>query len=206
MTSPGPTGRVPDVPVYVDSPMALAALEVYRQALHDAPGRVKFRPELLEGPDPFDPGSLRLAGSRAASEQLNDPGHPCIIISASGMATVGRVLHHLEHQLLRSRNSVILTGYQVPGTRGRALADRAPNLKIHGHYVPVRAEVVNIRGFSAHADAAMLVDWLKGIGDPRSAFVVHGEPASADALARDLRVSLGWNAVVPRYEERVRID
>ena len=199
-------GRAPEVPVYVDSPMALAALEVYRGALHDPAERVEFRPELLEEPDPFDPGRLRLAGSRTASEWLNDPGHPCVIISASGMATGGRVLHHLEHQLPQSRNSVILTGYQVPGTRGRALADGAPNLKIHGHYVPVHAEVVNIRGFSAHADSTMLLDWLKAIPDPRSAFVVHGEPESADALARELRTRLGWNAVVPRYQERVRID
>jgi metallo-beta-lactamase family protein len=199
-------GRAPDVSVYVDSPMALAALEVYRRALYDPAGRLEFRPELLEEPDPFDPGRLQLAGSRAASERLNDPGHPCIILSASGMATGGRVLHHLEHQLPESRNSVILTGYQVPGTRGRALADGAPNVKIHGCYVPVRAEVFNIRGFSAHADAEMLVDWLTAIPGPSSAFVVHGESASAEALAHELRRTLGWNAVVPRYQERVRID
>ena len=198
-------GRVPDVPIYVDSPMALAALDVYRQALHDSAGHLEFRPELLEGPNPFDTGSLHLATSRAESEKLNDPDHPCIVISASGMATGGRVLHHLEHQLPRSRNSVILTGYQVPGTRGRALADGAPNLKIHGSYVPVRAEVVNIRGFSAHADSSMVIDWLKGIHEPRGAFVVHGEPDSAAALAGTLRTSLDWNAVVPRFQERVRI-
>ena len=199
-------GRAPDVPVYVDSPMALAALEVYRGAVHDPPERVEFRPELLAKPNPFDPGRLQLAGSRAASEQLNDPAHPCVIISASGMATGGRVLHHLEHQLPRSRNSVIVTGYQVSGTRGRALADGAPHLKIHGRYVPVRAEVVNIRGYSAHADAPMLLDWLKAIPEPRCAFVVHGDPASAEALAGELRSGLGWNAVVPRYQERVQID
>ncbi len=199
-------GRVPDVPVYVDSPMALAGLEVYRGALHDSAGRLELRPELFEVTDPFDPGSLHLAPSRVESEKLNDPDHPCIVVSASGMATGGRVLHHLEHQLPRSRNSVILTGYQVPGTRGRALADGAPNLKIHGRYVPVRAEVVNIRGFSAHADSQMVTDWLRVIDDPRTAFVVHGEPDSADALANTLRARLGWNAAVPRFQERVRID
>lgn len=198
--------RVPDVPVYVDSPMALAALEVYRQALHDRAGRVEFRPELLDVPDPFDTGNLHLASSRVESEKLNDPEHPCIVISASGMATGGRVLHHLEHQLPRSRNSVILTGYQVPGTRGRSLADGAPNLKIHGNYVPVRAEVVNIRGYSAHADSSMVTDWLKGVHEPRCAFVVHGEPDSAAALADTLRTHLGWNTVVPRFQERVKID
>jgi metallo-beta-lactamase family protein len=199
-------GHVPDVPVYVDSPMALAALEVYRQALHHPAGRLEFRPELFEVPDPFDSGRLHLAPSRVESEKLNDPAHPCIVISASGMATGGRVLHHLEHQLPRARNSVILTGYQVAGTRGRALADGAPNLKIHGSYVPVRAEVVNIRGYSAHADSQMVTDWLRGIHDPRAAFVVHGEPDSSAALANTLCSGLGWNAVVPRFREHVRID
>ncbi len=196
-------GCVPEVPVYVDSPMALAALEVYRTALHEPGGSEEFRPELLEGPDPFDAGWLHLASSREESEKLNDPVHPCIVVSASGMATGGRVLHHLEHQLPRQRNSVILTGYQVPGTRGRALADGAPNVKIHGSYVPVRAEVVSIRGFSAHADEAMLTDWVRGAGAPGTAFVVHGEPASSAAFADQLRTELGWNSVVPRYEERV---
>jgi metallo-beta-lactamase family protein len=199
-------GLVPDVPVYVDSPMALAALEVYRQALHDPTGRVEFRSELFGATNPFDSGRLHLAPSRDESEKLNDPEHPCIVISASGMATGGRVLHHLEHQLPRTRNSVILTGYQVLGTRGRALADGAVNIKIHGHYVPVRAEVVNIRGYSAHADCQMVVDWLQEMGEPRSAFVVHGEPASSDALAALLHARLGWNAVIPRFQERVRID
>jgi len=111
-------GQVPVVPVYVDSPMALAALEVYRSALHEPDGSQELRPELLEGPDPFDAGWLHLAPSRGESEKLNDPEHPCIVVSASGMATGGRVLHHLEHQLPRPRNSVILTGYQVLGTRG----------------------------------------------------------------------------------------
>ena len=198
-------GRVPEVPVYVDSPMALAALEVYRDALHEVGGSQEFRPELLEGPDPFDAGWLHLAPRREESEKLNDPGRPCIVVSASGMATGGRVLHHLEHQLPHRRNAVILTGYQVLGTRGRALADGAPNVKIHGSYVPVRAEVVSIRGFSAHADSTMLTDWVRGAGTPGTAFVVHGEPESSASFAGQLRTELGWNSVVPRYEERVRL-
>jgi len=198
-------GRVPDVPVYVDSPMALAALEIYRDALTD-PDLQEFRPELLTGGDPFDTGRLRLVHGPVESEQLNDPSHACIVISASGMATGGRVLHHLQHQLPHRRNAVILTGYQVPGTRGRALADGAHEIKIHGHYVPVRAEIVDIRGFSAHADADQVVAWLRDSPAPSTAFVVHGEPDSAAALAQRLRSELGWTAVVPRYEERVRAD
>ena len=111
------SGRAPDVPVYVDSPMAIAALAVYRGALHSPSGQQHFRPEVVEARDPFDPGQLHVAPNRVESEKLNNPHHPCIVVSASGMATGGRVLHHLEHQLPNPRNSVILTGYQVPGTR-----------------------------------------------------------------------------------------
>jgi metallo-beta-lactamase family protein len=197
-------GRVPDVPVYVDSPMALAALEVYRGALADTPDP-EFRPELLTGGDPFDPGRLNLVPGPVESAELNDPAHPCIVISASGMATGGRVLHHLEHQLPHARNAVVLTGYQVAGTRGRALADGAREIKIHGAYVPVRAEVVNIRGFSAHADSSQMLTWLRDAPAPRTVFLVHGEPASSAALRDTLRDELGWSGVVPRFEERVRL-
>jgi metallo-beta-lactamase family protein len=197
-------GRVPDVPVYVDSPMALAALEVYRDAVagHDP----DFRPELLTGGDPFATGRLTLVPGPVESERLNDPSRPCIVISASGMATGGRVLHHLEHQLPRPRNCVVLTGFQVAGTRGRALADGAREIKIHGRYVPVRAEVANIRGFSAHADSAQVVDWLRDVPEPRGVFVVHGEPTSSAALVETLHAELGWTAVAPRFQERVRVD
>jgi metallo-beta-lactamase family protein len=197
-------GRVPDVPVYVDSPMALAALEVYRDAAFQHDG--DFRPELLTGDDPFDTGRLKLVPGPVESEKLNDPTRPCIVISASGMATGGRVLHHLEHQLPRSRNSVVLTGYQVQGTRGRALADGAREIKIHGRYIPVRAEVVNIRGFSAHADADQMIGWLRSSPEPRGVFVVHGEPPAAAAFVETLHAELGWTAVAPRHDERVRVE
>ena len=195
-----PRGRVPDVPVFVDSPMALSALEVYRSAL----GREdEYRPEVLAERDPFDPGRLALVHAPQESEKLNDPHHPCIVVSASGMAEGGRVLHHLEHQLPRSRNAVVLTGYQVAGTRGRALADGARQVKIHGRYVPVRAEIANLRGFSAHADSDQLVSWVRGAGSPASVFVVHGEESSALALADRLHDDLGLVAVAPEYGERV---
>lgn len=193
--------KVPDVPVFVDSPMALAALEVYRAAL----GAGEYRPEVVAEQDPFDPGRLALVHGPQESERLNDPRHPCIVVSASGMAEGGRVLHHLEHQLPRSRNAVVLTGFQVAGTRGRALADGARQVKIHGRYVPVRAEIANLRGFSAHADVDQLVDWVKGAGSPSGVFVVHGEEASATALARRLDDDLGCVAVAPEYGERVRL-
>lgn len=198
-------GRVPDVPVYVDSPMALAALEVYKLGLRAEDG--DFRDELrAAGARSFDPGQLRLVRGAVESEKLNDPRHPCILISASGMAAGGRVLHHLRHQLPHPSNSVILTGYQVVGTRGRALVDGARAVKIHGRYVTVRAEVVNLGGYSAHADVEGLVDWLRPMPPPRTAFVVHGEPDAAAAFADRLIGELDWNAVVPRYLEKVVVD
>jgi metallo-beta-lactamase family protein len=196
--------RIPDVPVYVDSPMALAALEVYQMTLRSQDS--DFRDELRDDRQPFDPGHLRLVRGPVESEKLNDPRHPCILISASGMATGGRVVHHLEHQLPHARNSVILTGYQVAGTRGRALADGARAVKIHGRYVSVAAEIVNLRGFSAHADADQMVEWLRPSPVPRTAFVVHGEPDAAAALAAQLGVELGWTAVVPTHLEKVLVD
>lgn len=197
-------GQLPRVPMYVDSPMALAALEVYRSA--NSARDSDFRPELGEGADPFGAEHVRLVSSPQESETLNDPSHPCILISASGMASGGRVLHHLEHQLPHARNSVIFTGYQVPGTRGHALAEGASAIKIHGRYVPVRAEIVSVQGFSAHADGAQVLEWLHASPPPKAVFVVHGDPPALGALASELHTQLGWTAVVARAGERVRID
>ena len=196
-------GRIPALPVYVDSPMALHALEVYRDAIHR--GDPEIRPEVGNG-DLFEPVGLRLMATREDSELLNRPDHPCVIVSASGMATGGRVLHHLAEQLPQPRNAVVLTGFQVPGTRGRALAEGAKTLKIHGRYVPVRAEICTVRGYSAHADAAETLQWLGRMPAPQTAYVVHGEPSAAAALAERIGDELGWVAVVPRYQERVRLD
>ena len=117
------------------------------------------------------------------SKQINSVNTPAIIISASGMATGGRVLHHLAQRLPDSRNCVLLAGFQAQGTRGRALEEGAKSIQIHGQSVPVRAEVVNLRQFSAHAGRSELMRWLKGVpAQPRQLFLVHGEPAAAQAL------------------------
>ena len=196
-------GRIPQVPVYVDSPMALRALDVYKEAIaaHDP----QLRPEVTMASTSYRPSHLKLMPSRQESEKLNRPGKPCIIVSASGMATGGRVLHHLAHQLPNGRDTVILTGFQVPGTRGHALAEGERQIKIHGRYIPVRAEVCATNAYSAHADAEQMVAWLSGMKPPDTAYVVHGEEQAARALADRLADELGWNAVVPRYLERVRL-
>ena len=183
-------GRIPPVPVYVDSPMALRSLEIYR-----APSQAC---ELRDGARLRLP-HLRLTQLRTVEEskRLNTLGAPAIIISASGMATGGRVLHHLARMLPDPRNCVVLTGYQAVGTRGRSLADGAQSLKLLGMEVGVRASVVRDEEFSVHADASELVDWARGLSPaPGRIFCVHGEPDSASALAGALRSRLGLDAAV----------
>lgn len=195
-------GLIPPVPVYLDSPMALKALDVYRLALQV--GRRDIRDGVAAL---IDVPGLREAHTAEESMALNSPRSPCIILSASGMATGGRVVHHLKHLLPDERNSVVLVGYQAVGTRGRDLADGASSLKMHGRYVPVRAEVAQVEGFSVHADADELIAWAAAMPDPPAAtYVVHGEQAASQALALRIRGDLGWNAVVPRDGETVRID
>lgn len=195
-------GQIPEVPIFVDSPMALAALDVYRAALgarSDELDRERAAP--LRDLDGLDVHRVRDA---AGSERLNRPKEPCIIISASGMATGGRVVHHLIRQLPDPRNSVVLTGYQAPGTRGRQLVEGARAVKMHGRYVPVRAEVVAISDFSVHADSDELVAWVASAPElPKTVYIVHGEPTSSRALADRIQDELGVVAVVPRLGERV---
>jgi len=194
-----------ELPVYVDSPMALAALAVYERAAKD--GDPEIRPEFRGDPAPFDPGRLIEAHSADASKAIHDAALPAIIISASGMATGGRVLHHLARRLPEARNSLVLVGYQAEGTRGRALLRGATTLKMHGRYVPVRAEIVDASGFSVHADGGELVAWLASApAAPRTVFVVHGEAEAAFALQRAIGERVGCLAVVPQHGERVRLD
>lgn len=137
---------------------------------------------------------------------LNSPRVPCVIISASGMGSGGRVVHHLKHMLPDRLNTVVLTGYQAAGTRGRALLDGATELKMHGQYVPVRAEIVADEEFSVHADADELVAWLREMPEPpETVYVAHGEQGSSDAFAARIRRELDLTAVVPRLGERVRL-
>jgi metallo-beta-lactamase family protein len=123
------------------------------------------------------------------------------------MASGGRVVHHLKHQLPDPRNTVILTGYQAEGTRGRQLLDGTRQVKMHGRYVPVTADIVQVPDFSVHADGDEIIAWLRRApAAPRTVFVVHGEPRASAALAKRISDELGWCAVAPRYAERVRLD
>lgn len=198
-------GAIPRLPVFVDSPMALTALGVYRRAI--AAGAPDIRPDLVGRPDPFDTGTLSEARTREQSMDIDASAYPSIVVSASGMASGGRVLHHLAATLGHQRNSVVLVGFQAAGTRGRSLAEGARAVKMFGRYVPVRAEVAVLDGLSVHADASEIVDWLRTAdGEPDTVFCVHGEPNAAAALADRVDGELGWAAVVPRHGERVRLD
>lgn len=195
-------GRVPAVPVYVDSPMALAALKLYRAAAER--GGEEMRPEIVARSEVFDPASVTEVRSVEESIALNALKGPAIIISASGMATGGRVLHHLAHRLPDPANTVILVGYQADGTRGRRLLNGEPQLKMLGRYVRVKAEVVNVQAFSVHADQGELVGWLRmAPRPPKTVYVVHGDPAAAEALRAAIVRELGWNASVARHLQTV---
>ncbi|QQS23439.1 MAG: MBL fold metallo-hydrolase [Actinomycetota bacterium] len=197
-------GELPPVPVYVDSPMALAALGVYREAI--AARSDELRPEILDDPTPFLEDRVTEVFDPEASKRVTASAEPKIIVSASGMAAGGRVVHHLARFLSDPANSVVLVGFQAEGTRGRALVDGARELKIFGQYVRVRAEVASLPSFSVHADAAELVAWLRTAErPPRGVFIVHGEHAAARALHDRIEGELDWTAVVAKHDELVRL-
>lgn len=194
-------GEIPDVPVHVDSPMALQALAVYRSEA--------FGNELQADPFEVLKSLHHLSAARTPDEsrRLDESRTPSIIVAASGMATGGRVVHHLRSLLPDRRNTVVLTGYQAVGTRGRALQEGAHEVKIQGHYVRVRADVVTDDGFSVHADAGELVSWLLDMPrPPDTVYVVHGEPEAAQALAARIRAATECAVAVARLDERVLLD
>ncbi len=197
-------GAVPDVPVHVDSPMALAALAVYRRAIAERWSEI--RPELTGGEAPFDPGDLREVRTLAQSRAREKESGPRVIVSASGMATGGRVLRHLARHLPDEKSSVVLVGYQARGTRGDRLLRGERAVKMLGRYVPVRAEIVDQSGFSVHADADETLAWLASAERaPETCFAVHGEPEASRALADRVDRELGWAAAVPRDGETVAV-
>ena len=195
------SGAIPIVPVIVDSPMALAALKVYRAARDRRD--CELRPEVFGEEDPFTTARLSEAATVEDSKAATARGDSTIVISASGMATGGRVLHHLTKRLPDPRSCVIIAGFQSRGTRGSQLAEGATEVKIHGAYVPVRAEVVAIDAFSGHADSDDLMAWADTSREaPQTSFVIHGEPEASTALRTRLR-GASWTAVIPKFGERV---
>lgn len=194
-------GRIPHLPAYIDSPMAVSATEIYCAHPEDFEG--DMRAMVMDRNCPLECAEFHLTRRPDESRAINGIQGPVLIVSASGMATGGRVLHHLRLRLPDPRTTVLLAGYQAAGTRGRNLQYGAATVRIFGTDVPVLAHVETLHGLSAHADASGLVRWLHTAAQPpRSVFVVHGEPGPARALAGRVRGELGWPAVVPAYREQ----
>jgi metallo-beta-lactamase family protein len=199
------SGRIPQLPTYVDSPMAIDATDIY--AAHPEEFDAEMSALLRAGDSPLRSSGFRLARTPDESRSINGVKGPVLIISASGMATGGRVLHHLRQRLPDPRTTVVLVGYQAIGTRGRALADGGASVRIFGAEVPVRARVEAIDGLSAHADADGLLRWLgTATRPPRRVFVVHGDPKPAQTLAERIETELGWPVVVPAHGESATLD
>lgn len=194
-------GAIPEIPVFVDSPMALDATPLFVAHREDHDDEMARR--IAAGEDPLRPAKVTFCRTPDQSKAINQADGACIILSASGMATGGRVLHHLARRLPDPRTTVLLVGFQAAGTRGQALQSGAQTLRMFGEDVPVRARVASIGGFSAHADEDEVSRWLATFpAPPRRSFLVHGEPSAlAAALARMER--LGWSAHVPRHLEEV---
>ncbi|MEZ4331364.1 MAG: MBL fold metallo-hydrolase [Myxococcota bacterium] len=182
-------GRIPAVPIYLDSPMAIDATEIFRRHV----GEHRLGAERCADVC----GTARLVHAAEQSMRLDESTAPMILISASGMATGGRVLHHLARFAPEPANTLLFAGFQAPGTRGERIVRGEPAVRIHGELVPIRAEVQNLDMLSAHADADEILAWLDGIErPPRMAFVNHGEPAAADCLRLRIRDALGWRVHV----------
>jgi metallo-beta-lactamase family protein len=190
--------RIPDVPVFLDSPMAQDASDIFcthhaDHPLSAAEARAACR-------------VARYVQSVEESKTLDANHLPRIIIAASGMATGGRVVHHLKALAGNPRNTVLFAGFQAGGTRGTAMLAGAREIKIHGEYVPVRAEVDSLDMLSAHADCDELMRWLGGLETaPERCFIVHGEPDAAEALRRAVEERLGWNVDIPEHRERTEL-
>lgn len=192
-------GRLPGLlPVFLDSPMAIDATDIFMRH----PGDHKLDGDQLKAMHE----GVRFVRTAEDSKSLTANPMAKVIISASGMATGGRVLHHLEHYAPDPRNSILFTGFQAGGTRGAAMAAGAGSIKMYGRHIPVRADVHNLSMLSAHADRGELLRWAGGIKEPpRETFVIHGEAQSADALRRDLKDRLGWNCSVPDHGQCVEL-
>jgi metallo-beta-lactamase family protein len=188
-------GRIPELPIYIDSPMAISVTDLYRRN----PTCHKLRQDRYTSI--FDYKQIRYRRSQEKSKDLNEQKKSSIIVSASGMATGGRVLHHLYHRLPREQDTVLFVGFQAVGTRGRRILEGEPSVKIFGQEVPVRCKVRKMNGLSAHADKSELFRWLGNIEDsPKFTFIIHGEPESALSFRDAIKEKLGWhNVVVPDY-------
>lgn len=221
--------RIPILPVFLDSPMALEALARYTERVNELDP--ELQPEKGDDKAPYDEAAHEAQPKRRAqaererrvctfctarfraiessneSKQLTESRMPAVVISSSGMATGGRVLHHLKDALPDPRNTVLLVGFQAVGTRGRQLLDGFKSVKIHGQDIPVRAHIDRVESMSAHADSGEILRWLGGFkAPPKRTFLVHGEPQAMDALGASITAKLGWSVHMPQLDELVTLE
>ena len=198
-------GKIPSYPIFVDSPMAINALDIFKDHIKDFD--LYARMQKMQGKDIFHPKDLHICRSREESMSINKYRSGVIIISASGMVTGGRILHHLAQRLPDPKNTVLLMGYQAEGTRGRTIQEKKETVKIHGKQVPINAQVAIIDGFSGHADYNEMLAWLMPFNKtPKQVFMVHGEAEASQSMAEKIRKTYGWNVTVPQFGNSFELE
>jgi metallo-beta-lactamase family protein len=197
--------RLPrDIPIHVDSPMAIHTIRVFMK--HEEAHDLEMRAMVAQGEDPLGLKNIHLDATVQQSKSINDIKYPAIIISASGMASGGRVLHHLAYRLPDHRTTVLFAGYQAAGTRGRKMQDGAKSVRIHGRDVRIRARIETLPGLSAHADRGELMRWLGTAKPlPKNVHLIHGEPEATEALADLIKEKTSIEAHIPEYKEKIKI-
>ena len=198
------SGQIPRIPVYCDSPMAIKAVEIFLK--HTEEYSDETRRLVSQYGSPLAWPGFTFASTSEESKKINDSHFPCIIISSSGMVTGGRIQHHLVQRLPDPKNTVIFIGFQAPGTRGFTIKSGAPEVKIYGDMVPIRAQVAAFEQFSDHADPPELLQWLRTFPQkPVATYLVHGEPAAASQLRDTMSKELGWNVQIAQWMQKVEV-
>jgi len=198
------SSQIPRVPIYCDSPMAIKAVQVFLK--HTEEYSDETRRLIAQYGSPLTWPSVNFASTSQESRKINDFRSPCIIVSSSGMATGGRVLHHLAQRLPDPKNLVLFIGFQAPGTRGFIIKSGAPEVKIFGDMVPIRAQIAALEQFSDHADTPELLEWLHTFPQkPAVTYLVHGEPAAASQLRDTMSKDLGWNVQIAQWLQKVEV-
>jgi len=192
-------GRIPNIPIYLNSPMAVDATAIFQN--HAKEHRLSAEQCAAIFAD------VHMVNSVEQSKALNDVRHPMILLAASGMASGGRVVHHVKAFAGDPRNTILFVGFQAAGTRGAAMLDGASHVKIHGEYIPIHAQIQSITSLSAHADYSEILQWLANFPQaPKTTFVIHGEPVAADAMRHHIEEKLHWDTLVPEYLQQAILD
>lgn len=198
------SGQIPRIPIFCDSPMAIKALEIFLK--HAEEYSDDTRQLIARYGSPVEWPSFTFALTPEESKKINNSKYPCLIISSSGMVTGGRIQHHLAQRLPDPRNTVIFIGFQAPGTRGFTIKNGAPEVKIYGEMVPIRAQIAALEQFSDHADPPELLQWLHTFkNQPATTYLVHGEPSASSQLRDTITQEMGWNVQIAQWMEKEEV-